>query len=184
MSLHGLGVIGAQVAASIKSCDEKPSSPKVHSPSSIQSTPTIPTPTIRTPSLHSDARSQEFDPHVGAKPSSPFYRHGSPTLSYEQINIEPKSSTPRTRTHLRDIENAGPYIALRNDSPRRSKLWEQQENPPRSCMDSLSTRQRMTLKIIVAVVTVGSMIAIALGITAAVGGAAWRSSAEENALGG
>lgn len=42
----------------------------------------------------------------------------------------------------------------------------------------------MALKAIVAVVTVGTMIAIALGITAAVGGAAWRSSAEENALGG
>ncbi|KAJ5681991.1 uncharacterized protein N7477_001931 [Penicillium maclennaniae] len=179
MSLHGLGVIGAQVAASIKSIDEKPSSPKLHSTSSIQSTPTMPT-----PSLHSDRRSQEFDPHVGAKPSSPFYRHGSPTLSYEQIIFEPKSSTPRTRTHLRDIENAGPYIALRNDSPRRSKLWEQQKNPPRSCMSSLSTRQRMTLKIIVAVVTVGSMIAIALGITAAVGGAAWRNSARQNVLGG
>jgi hypothetical protein len=179
MSLHGLGVIGAQVAASIKSNDEKPPTPTVHSPSSIQSTPTMPT-----PSLHHDTRSQEFDPHVGAKPSSPFYRHGSPTLSHEQILIEPKSPPPRTRTHLRDIENAGPYSVLRNDSPRRSKLWEQQENPPRSCMHSLSTRQRMALKAIVAVVTVGTMIAIALGITAAVGGAAWRSSAEDNALGG
>lgn len=175
MSLHGLGVIGAQVAASVKSNDEKPSTPRIRSPScSIQSTP----------SLHNDARSQEFDPHVGAKPSSPFYRHGSPTLSYEQITFEPKSTTPRTRTQLRDIENAGPYLALRNDSPRRSKLWEQQENPPRSCMQSLTTRQRMALKAIVAVVTVGSMIAIALGITAAVGGAAWRSSAEQTAMGG
>lgn len=181
MSLHGLGVIGAQVAASIKSNDDKPSTPSlgmVRSPSgSVQTSP----------SLHNDARSQEFDPHVGAKPCSPFYRHGSPTLSYEQITLEPKSTistTPRTRTHLRDIENAGPYLALRNDSPRRSKLWEQQENPPRSCMQSLTTRQRMAMKAIVAVVTVGSMIAIALGITAAVGGAAWKSSAEETGLGG
>jgi len=175
MSLHGLGVIGAQVAASIKSNDEKSSTPRVQSPScSIQSTP----------SLHNDARSQEFDPHVGAKPCSPFYHHGSPTLSYEQITFEPKSSTPRTRTHLRDIENAGPYSVIRNDSPRRSKLWEQQENPPRSCMQSLSTGQRMALKAVVAVVTVGTMIAIALGITAAVGGAAWRSSAGGTTLGG
>jgi hypothetical protein len=42
----------------------------------------------------------------------------------------------------------------------------------------------MAMKAIVAVVTVGSMIAIALGITAAVGGAAWKSSAEETGLGG
>lgn len=174
MSLHGLGVIGAQVAASIKSNgnDEKHEkhavSPRIRSPPcSIQSTPEI---------IHP----QEFDPSIGAKPYSPFYRHGSPTLSYEQLTYETKNN--HSRSHLRDIENAGPYLATRTDSPRRSKLWEK-ENPPRSCMKSLSTRQRMALKAVVAVVTVGSMIAIALGITVAVGGAAWRSSAEQVTMG-
>lgn len=176
MSLHGLGVIGAQVAASIKSNDEKYSStPRIHSPScSIQSTPT---PSVNVP------RSPDFDPHVGAKPSSPFYRHGSPTLSYEQLTFETKKeNTSRARTNLRDIENAGPYSSLRTDSPRRSKLWEE-ENQPRTWMQSMSTRQKMALKAVIAVVTVGTMIAIALGITAAVGGAAWRESAEQTALG-
>lgn len=170
MSLHGLGVIGAQVAASIKSNGEKhPSSPRIRSPScSVQSTPSI-----------NETRNADFDPHVGAKPSSPFYRHVSPTISYEQFNFEPKNDmTPRNGTQLRDIENAGPYSALRTDSPRRSKLWEQ-ENPPRTCMQSLNNRQRMALKAVVAIVTVGSMIAIALGITAAVGGATWRNSTEQ-----
>lgn len=177
MSLHGLGVIGAQVAASIKSNEEKhPSTPSIRSPScSIQSTPT--------PSVN-DNRCQEFDPHVGAKPSSPFYRHGSPTISYEQLTFETKKeNTPRARTHLRDIENAGPYSALRTDSPRRSKLWEE-ENQPRTWMQSISTRQKMALKAVIAVVTIGTMIAIALGITAAVGGAAWREKAEHSAMGG
>ncbi|KAJ5175068.1 uncharacterized protein N7482_000945 [Penicillium canariense] len=172
MSLHGLGVIGAQVAASIKSNDEKhASTPKIQSPStSIQSTPSI-----------NEPRNLDFDPHVGAKPYSPFYRHGSPTISQEQLTFETKNEN-RERSGLRDIENAGPY-STRNESPRRSKLWEA-ENQPRSCMQSLTTRQRMALKAVVAVVTVGSMIAIALGITAAVGGAAWRASAEQTALGG
>lgn len=40
----------------------------------------------------------------------------------------------------------------------------------------------MALKGVVAVVTVGSMIAVALGITAAVGGGAWKDSAEKAAL--
>ncbi|KAJ5675998.1 hypothetical protein N7462_008895 [Penicillium macrosclerotiorum] len=173
MSLHGLGVIGAQVAASIKSNDEKHSStPRIQSPpTSVQSTP----------SMH-EARTHEFDPSIGAKPYSPFYRHSSPTISYEQLTFETKNAS-RERSGLRDIENAGPYATMRNDSPRRSKLWEAQ-NPPRSCMQSLSTRQRMALKAVVAIVTVGTMIAIALGITAAVGGAAWRDSAEQTALGG
>lgn len=175
MSLHGLGVIGAQVASSIKSNDEKqPSTPRIRSPScSVQSTPSI-----------NEPRSQEFDPHVGAKPYSPFYRHGSPTISYEQLTFEPKNdTTPRTRTQLRDIENAGPYSEMRTDSPRRSKLWEQ-ENPPRTCMQSLTGRQKMALKAVVAIVTVGTMIAIALGITAAVGGASWRDSTKQTALNG
>ncbi|KAJ5094323.1 hypothetical protein N7456_010184 [Penicillium angulare] len=172
MSLHGLGVIGAQVAASIKSNDDKSSStPRFQSPpTSIQSTPVL-----------EHNRTPDFDPSIGAKPYSPFYAHGSPTISYEQLTFETKTAN-RDRSQLRDIENAGPYMC-RNDSPQRSKLWEN-ANPPRSCMHSLSTRQRMTLKIIIAVVTVGSMIAIALGITAAVGGAAWRASSSKTTLGG
>ncbi|OQE22284.1 hypothetical protein PENSTE_c010G03234 [Penicillium steckii] len=172
MSLHGLGVIGAQVAASIKGSDdkhEKPHSPRIRSPScSVQSTPEV---------IHP----QDFDPSVGAKPYSPFYKHGSPTISYEQLTYETKNNL--TRSHLRDIENAGPYATLRTESPRRSKLWEK-EKPSGSWMKSLSTRRRMALKAVIAVVTVGSMIAIALGITVAVGGTAWRSSSSEVAMGG
>ncbi|KAJ5580466.1 hypothetical protein N7450_006767 [Penicillium hetheringtonii] len=110
MSLHGLGVIGAQVAASIKGSDdkhEKPASPRIRSPScSVQSTPEV---------IHP----QDFDPSVGAKPYSPFYKHGSPTISYEQLTYETKNNL--TRSHLRDIENAGPYATLRTDSPRTIK---------------------------------------------------------------
>lgn len=173
MSLHGLGVIGAQVAASIKSTDEKlTTTPMMHSPSaSLQSTPTM-----------NEPRNKDFDPHVGAKPYSPFYRHGSPTLSYEQLTFETKNAD-RECSGLRDIENAEPYFASRNDSPRRSKLWEA-ENQPRSWLQSLTSRQRMALKAVLAVVIVGTMIAIALGITAAVGGASWRESTKQAVQGG
>lgn len=172
MSLHGLGVIGAQVAVSIRSAstkssdDKHPATPTINSPiRSIQSTP----------DLNHDGRLQEFDPSVGAKPYSPFYAHGSPTVSFEQLTLETKNAN-HNLSQLRDVENARPYSALRSDSPRRSKLWEE-EKQPQPWMRSLSTRQRMGLKAAIAVVTVGSMIAVALGITAAVGGAPWRHSA-------
>ncbi|KAJ5863872.1 uncharacterized protein N7529_005788 [Penicillium soppii] len=169
MSLHGLGVIGAQVAASIKSNDQKnPATPTMASPRcSMTSSP--------------GAHSQDFDPSIGAKPCSPFYHHGSPTISYEHLTYETKHHN-RNLSHLRDLENAGPYAACRTDSPRRSKLWEE-ENKPQTWLQSLSSRQKMALKAVIAVVTVGTMIAIALGITAAVGGAAWRSSTEKTATG-
>lgn len=174
MSLHGLGVIGAQVGASIKSTDEKlATTPMMHSPSvSIQSTPSM-----------NEPRKKDFDPHDGAKPYSPFYRHGSPTISYEQLTFETKDAADREYSGLRDIENAEPYFAPRNDSPRRSKLWEA-EKKPRTWLQSLTSRQRMALKAVLAVVTVGTMIAIALGITAAVGGASWRASTKQAVQGG
>ncbi|KAJ6138057.1 hypothetical protein N7471_004543 [Penicillium samsonianum] len=169
MSLHGLGVIGAQVAASIKIADEKiPTTPKIAPPRcSITSSP--------------GAHSQEFDPSIGAKPCSPFYPHSSPTISHEQLTFETKNAN--RRSHMRDIESLGPYASCRTDSPRRSKLWEE-ENKPLTWLQSLSNKQRMALKAVVAVVTVGTMIAIALGITAAVGGAGWKASAEKTASGG
>ncbi|KAJ5185004.1 hypothetical protein N7472_009844 [Penicillium cf. griseofulvum] len=127
------------------------------------------------------AHSQEFDPSIGAKPCSPFYPHSSPTISHEQLTFETKNAN--RRSHLRDLESMGPYASCRTDSPRRSKLWEE-ENKPLTWLQSLSNKQRMALKAVVAVVTVGTMIAIALGITAAVGGAGWRASAEKSATGG
>ncbi|KAJ5960058.1 uncharacterized protein N7479_007208 [Penicillium vulpinum] len=169
MSLHGLGVIGAQVAASIKNTDEKiPTTPNI-APArySITSSP--------------GAHSQEFDPSIGAKPCSPFYPHSSPTVSHEQLTFETKNASRKSR--IRDVENVGPYASCRTDSPRRSKLWEE-ENKPLTWLQSLSNKQRMALKAVVAVVTVGTMIAIALGITAAVGGAGWKASAEKMATGG
>ncbi|CAG7973225.1 unnamed protein product [Penicillium nalgiovense] len=168
MSLHGLGVIGAQVAASIKSNDEKiPTTPKIAPPRcSITSSP--------------GAQSQEFDPSIGAKPCSPFYPHSSPTISHEQLTFETKNAN--RRSHMRDIESLGPYANCRTDSPRRSKLWEE-ENKPLTWLQTLSNKQRMALKAVVAVVTVGTMIAIALGITAAVGGAGWKTSAGKTASG-
>ncbi|KAJ5156447.1 hypothetical protein N7492_009250 [Penicillium capsulatum] len=177
MSLHGLGVIGAQVAASIKSNDEKhPAAPRIHSPtSSIQSTP-VPEIQPLTESPH-----REFDPSIGAKPYSPFYAHGSPTLSHEHLTLETAAAN-HTHSRLRDLENAGPYLTGPNDGPRRSKLWEA-ENPPQGWFHSLTTRQKMALKVVIAIVTIGTMIAIALGITSAVGGALWRSKTESADLG-
>ncbi|KAJ5895066.1 hypothetical protein N7495_006757 [Penicillium taxi] len=170
MSLHGLGVIGAQVAASIKSSDEK-RSPKIAHPSSLP------------PSPHEATRSFEFDPSIGAKPHSPFYSHAAATVSYEELTFTTKTAD-HDGCELRDLENAGPYKPSRTGSPRRSKLWDKQENPPRSCFHRLSHRQRMIIKAIIAVGTVGTMIAIALGITAAVGGATWRDGASKASLGG
>ncbi|EPS30512.1 hypothetical protein POX_b02483 [Penicillium oxalicum] len=172
MDLHGLGVMGAQVTTSFKNNEEKMSSaPIVESTAlSIQSTPT-----------NTDHRCQDFDPHLGAKPYSPFYRHGSPAVSQEQLTLETKT-TERDCSTLRDIESLGAF-PTRNECARRSKLWEA-EKPPRTCLQSLSRPQRMALKAAVAVVTVGTMIGIALGITAAVGGASWRQSTQQVALGG
>ncbi|KAJ6161255.1 hypothetical protein N7470_004651 [Penicillium chermesinum] len=173
MSLHGLGVIGAQVAASFKSNDDKHmTGPAALSPvHSVQSTPYLTEP----------PRVADFDPSIGAKPCSPFYPHGTPSLSCEHLTYETKLAE-QNRHQLGDLENAGPYL-IRGGSPQRSKLWEERK-PSRSCLHSLTGRQRLLIKAIIAVVTIGGMIGIALGITVAVGGTAWRSGGDQPSLGG
>ncbi|KAJ5480671.1 hypothetical protein N7539_006565 [Penicillium diatomitis] len=175
MDLHGLGVMGAQVTTPHKNNDEEktPTTTTTEASSlSIQSTPT-----------NEDRRCQDFDPTLGAKPYSPFYPHESPTASREQLTLEMKH-TERDCSGLRDIESIDPYqTTTRTESPRRSKLWGA-DQPRRSCLQSLTPRQRLALKAVIAIVIVGTMIAIALGITAAVGGASWRKSTQQVAMGG
>lgn len=116
-----------------------------------------------------------FDPSIGAKPSSPFYRHATPS-KLARFTSTRKGSRNHSTT---DVENpASTWHRLFDDEAlnrHESKLWK----PKKSwwacdCFGGLSKGQRLVLKIASAVVIVGSMIAVALGITAAVGGGVWR----------
>ncbi|KAK1144277.1 hypothetical protein N8T08_005690 [Aspergillus melleus] len=128
----------------------------------------------------------EFDPSVGAKPSSPFYRHATPSVSLAKLKARTKNSASPCDDSLYDLENNTldtTQASIREDGSRReSKLWVQEKRRC-GCMRSLSKRQRLVLKAVIAIGTLGSMVAIALGITAAVGGGVWRSDHQHRVIG-
>ncbi|PYI03425.1 hypothetical protein BO78DRAFT_451918 [Aspergillus sclerotiicarbonarius CBS 121057] len=128
-----------------------------------------------------DLQQGDFNPSAGAKPSSPFYRHATPSLAIDRLK---KAAQATTRYSPLDPENP-PTLDRQpaGSGHRESKLWVQEK---RSCgwMTRLSRKQRMVVKASIAILTVGTMVAIALGITAAVGGAVWRSDTQQVVIGG
>ncbi|RDW81254.1 uncharacterized protein DSM5745_04811 [Aspergillus mulundensis] len=137
---------------------------------------------------------EEYDPSVGAKPYSPFYRHATPSCKLARL------ASQRRRSHsvrgvgspIDDIEGQRPPWHRLYDveegreetgsSKTKLKLWAKKKKYC-DCLGGLSARQRMAVKIAVAVVLVGGMVAVALGITAAVGGGVWRGENRTEKLG-
>ncbi|OJJ46869.1 hypothetical protein ASPZODRAFT_131767 [Penicilliopsis zonata CBS 506.65] len=172
MSVPGLTVIGAQVtAATVNKADEKDTPnlstlPSTHSNLSAEDNPAI-----------------EFDPCVGAKPCSPFYRHATiTTQSVERLTVQPKlSNGDYNMPQVESGENTNRSQSFDISNADRARLWKDKRRN-RSWLRSLSKKQKLTVKIVIAIVTVGTMIAIALGITAAVGGGVWKSHHQQGTL--
>lgn len=132
------------------------------SPSSAIAEPPIPSQT----SGHKRHITPNYDPSVNAKPFSPFYRHATPNFSADRIEY-------RLRREAADLET-GDSQGTRQElqHPHRSKLWEKK----RRCLwwRRLNQGTRLVLEITLAVVIVGGMVGIAIGVTAAVNGGSWK----------
>lgn len=120
----------------------------------------------------------EFDPHVGAKPCSPFYSHDINNNSLEYLKNESTITTQRYGSN--DLESGTPSTPQKQSLEvhgrcRPSKLWIQ-KNRKCDCMSSLTKRQRLYAKLVLGLFIVGAMIGIAMGITVAVGGGVWKSA--------
>ncbi|EAU39433.1 predicted protein [Aspergillus terreus NIH2624] len=122
---------------------------------------------------------ENYDPTVGAKPYSPFYRHATSTMDGERVTINAKEVAGAGVYTLTELERQS---SDESDNRRGSKLWAEKKRHC-DCMRSMPTGQRIMIKAAIAVVTLGSMVAIALGITAAVGGGVWRSDHQQSDIG-
>ncbi|KAL5359041.1 hypothetical protein BJX96DRAFT_53803 [Aspergillus floccosus] len=122
---------------------------------------------------------ENYDPTVGAKPYSPFYRHATPTLHGERVTINAKEVTGAGMYSLTELERQS---SDESDNRRESNLWAEKKRHC-DCMRSMPRGQRIMIKAAIAVVTLGTMVAIALGITAAVGGGVWRSDHQQSDIG-
>ncbi|KAE8150908.1 hypothetical protein BDV25DRAFT_153520 [Aspergillus avenaceus] len=125
---------------------------------------------------------EDYDPTIGAKPFSPFYRHATPSITLGRLGLKNKDSAGATK-NATDIEYGERCRESGESGNRReSKLWKEKK---RHCdwLRNLPRGQRMVIKAAIAIGTVGTMVAIALGITVAVGGGVWRSDHQQSAIG-
>jgi hypothetical protein len=130
------------------------------------------------------ASTVDFDPHLGAKPCSPFYRHNDndsleylkdeATILAQRYGSNDLESGPSNTPHKRSLDIHG---------VRQSKLWMKKKRRC-DCLSSLTKRQRLAVKLVIAFFIVGAMVGIAVGITAAVGGGVWKSHDQQGTIGG
>lgn len=137
--------------------------------------PLMPSPAATDQSLP-EGTTPDFDPSVGAKPYSPFYCHD--TASIEKLKNEAQISG--RGYYSQDLESG---LRSPAHNKRESKLWAQKRKRC-DCLSVLSPKQRLAVKLLIAVIIVGTMVGIALGITAAVGGGVWRSNNRQTPIGG
>ncbi|GAQ08122.1 hypothetical protein ALT_5443 [Aspergillus lentulus] len=139
---------------------------------------------VAAPPVESPKSPEDYDPCANAKPYSPFYRHATTSFALEQSKSQTKKPNC-TVDAMNDLESAPSQTPYKPsmDVPgcRTSKLWTKKRNRC-GCMQSLTRKQRMIVKAAIAIVTVGSMVAIALGITVAVGGGVWKSDHQQGAI--
>ncbi|KAF7174374.1 hypothetical protein CNMCM5623_007021 [Aspergillus felis] len=139
---------------------------------------------VAAPPVESPKSPEDYDPCVNAKPYSPFYRHATTSFALEQSRSQTKKPNCSVDA-MHDLESAPSQTPYKQsmDVPgcRTSKLWTKKRKRC-GCMQSLTRKQRVAVKAAIAVVTLGSMVAIALGITVAVGGGVWKSDHQQGAI--
>ena len=139
---------------------------------------------------------KDFDPSIGAKPYSPFYRHYnapatvvSPhdvgedqTLNFGDVELGQQGHskhhderTPIPRFPLLKLVSG-------RGNRRHSRLWAE-DRRGKNCLSGLSKKQRVAVKLVIALVILGGMIGIALGISVAVGGGVWAGGHRVNPIG-
>ena len=124
----------------------------------------------------------DFDPSIGAKPYSPFYRHATPSLSTEQLTWEARRANHHHARRVKDLEaQVSPTTPTEPQSSKLSKLWTKKKQPW-ELLQGLSPRQRFAAKAFIAIVTLGTMVGIALGITSAVGGGIWKYDRHQRSI--
>lgn len=131
---------------------------------------------VQPPTQTKDQQEQDYDPFTNASPYSPFYRHATPNLALLSMN------TSRPAVH--DLESG---ISRTHDSGRphttqSSRLWE----PKRSCCEwwnTMERKKRTACEIAIAILILGGIVGVPLGITAGVGGGIWKSPYQRGRLG-
>lgn len=164
--LPSLPVVGARVISETSETPKQNYHLRANPQNALTTSPTI-----------TSLQEGEFDPHVGAKPCSPFYAHDVNNNSLEYLKNETTAKAQRCGSN--DLESGTSSTPQKRSLEvhgrcQQSELWMKKRKY--DCMASLTKRQRLFVKVALALFIVGAMIGIAMGITAAVGGGVWKSA--------
>jgi hypothetical protein len=173
MSTHANDTAGAGVPSPPPAALQKISITRASSTSCTQSPET---------STSSEAPANDFDPSRGAKPYSPFYLHPTTQTSLEQLRSEAPSYGRGYSSQ--DVESNLPMshkISLDAQNPK-CRLWIKSNRGGIAWLRKLSRKQRFAVKLLFALVIVGTMVGIALGISVAVGGGVWRPHNQQSPI--
>ncbi|KIX00379.1 uncharacterized protein Z518_10518 [Rhinocladiella mackenziei CBS 650.93] len=151
--------------------------------------------TEQQPPTSTETPKSEFDPCCNAKITSPFYlyNHDSSRPSFDVKKPDP------VQVAIHDVEagtaNLSPSITqekrdAQNAVAHRFKFWKREKQcmtkpKPRGCMwlKQLPPRQRLIVKLLMALVIIGAMVGIAVGITASVHGGVYKSNNSTTPIG-
>jgi len=147
------------------------------------------------PTSHGQRTSDsDYDPCQTAKITSPFYlyKHDSPRPSFDVSKSTPQLS-------LRDLEagmnDLSPSVSqekrdAQSSENRRSRIQDKKKQcltkpKQRGCawLKQLPPRQRLMVKMLIALVIIGAMVGLAVGITIAVHGGVYKSNNQTTSIG-
>jgi hypothetical protein len=118
-------------------------------------------------------------------PCSAFYTHPTTRTSLEQLNTR---SGSHVRVYEEDLEagrrsGSGPCKV-------ESRVWGRQVCREKKCQrkwnlwSKFSKKQKLLVKVILAMVVLGAMVGLGVGIAKAVGGGVWQSQNNQHPIGG
>lgn len=135
---------------------------------------------------------EEYDP-ISSHPFSAFYSHPTTRTSLEQHKSESKVNI---KIYEQDLE-AGSRIVLSSDGPRTKKectVWpgrhqlikkrrEMEKNRGCNPMRNLSKKQRLWVKILIAMIIVGAAVGLGIGISKATGSGVFKTTNSQASIG-
>ncbi len=183
MSLNEKPTIGAEVVQQPKSTYLTLEKPSLDYASAQSLTSTV-------DQSHSPA--EEYDP-TSSHPFSAFYSHPTTRTSLEQHKSESKVNI---KIYEQDLE-AGSRIVPSSDIPRMKKdctVWpgkrqllekrmKMERNKGCNPMRNLSKRQKLWIKVLIAMIIVGAAIGLGIGISKATGSGVFKTTNSQTTIG-
>ncbi|MCJ1339084.1 hypothetical protein MMC09_004373 [Bachmanniomyces sp. S44760] len=145
------------------------------------------------PAISNDEESETHNNnhHGTMNPCSPFYSHPTTRTSFEQAKSESKVNLkhyPDLESGRTSHENGGmdSHIIV---SSKPCRVWPGMQSQTQLCKKSaspwknLSMKQRLWIKVLIALIIVGAAVGIGVGVSKATGAGVWKNDNSQTPIG-